>query len=889
MSETKLTPYHSLSIEQVLARVQGRVEGLYTPEVERKQLALGLNLPLAPQQQSWFQLISTKISGSIFILLLALLALAIFSGDGFSVFFGLCFYILLSTAQEIYAKKIVVWVRQQAPYQILSLRDGRKIELPVKEIVRGDIVFLEAGQRIAADLRVILANQLEVDESILTGQQQPIAKSASAVPENTSFMDRTSMVFAGSKVLRGKATAIAVRTGFRTELARLERIKKSSIPENPLPEEFQKMSRVLKRVGRACGILIAGLALIQGAARLECLILVVILSLPALLGEIISCRMWVLNVAHKRFFRAQVIVQNTAAIEDLSATTVLAVDKTGTLTLNELTVRKVAFPEAAEFELTGAGIYPEGEWILWGKEHLKPLIESLCLTAELSSDANLYEHNDRWYAFGNPMDIALLSMAQKYRKRGPRSLPLQEIVFESERMFSATMHNLAEVIHVSVKGAPEKTIPLCTSMLTPEGIRPIDVSGLLKKAHALAEEGFRVLALAHRLDGERQTPLAEQINSLCFLALVAINDPLRPDSKSLIQKCQESGIKVAMVTGDHPSTALKIAQELGLATSLDDIVTGARLRGLVDDQDYYAAASYGRVFARIEPAQKLQLVNSLQERGNLVTLTGHGANDVAALSASHVGVSMGTVSTDNANEAADIILLNDRLATLVEAIAEAIAADRNISSSLFYSLASTLSLNCILLSAVIVGVPLPLSPIQLLWFTTISLLLLRPTLAFEPASKTQLQPAPKEIGERRFTKLFLKKVLLCGLLVGFFTIAIYLYWLKSEASLANAKSEALLSLVVFQFALLFSSRPDDEIAFLRSPTRNRILIAIFAAVLCLHVLISNSQRGQDWLGLVPTPLFNVLIYFLVAIVLLFFMELYKRLLRKSKNIKYRWL
>jgi magnesium-transporting ATPase (P-type) len=554
------------------------------------------------------------------------------------------------------------------------LRDGESYELDAEELVPGDIVLLESGDRIPADLRLLGCQDLEVDESLLTGESIAVLKSADQVlTAEVPMTDRGNMAYAGSLVGRGRGQGVVVATGLHTELGRIaaavlgERASKA-----PLLVRMERFTRRVAIMVGVAAIVMAAVAVSRGMPLGEIFLLAVALAVSAIPEGLPVALTVALAIGMRRMARRNVIVRRLVAVEALGSCTFIATDKTGTLTVNQLTARHLIFPSLEPWSITGSGIEPEGEIEIpqeLPRDAARSLLGLMCRAAVLANSGSLSRRGGSWSHHGDAVDVALLVMAHKagviQAETINRYPEIASIPFESERLFCASLNSVNGKQQTFVKGAVERLLPMCTRMATAGDPLNLDSRLIEDQAEDLASRGYRVIALAAgELTLKADEVFSEEhLKGLTLIGLIAMIDPLRGEAQDAIVRCKQAGIKVAMVTGDHPATALAIARELELADSADQIVTGPQLKQAEDSAGVDRLTREARVFARVEPRQKLDIVQSLQRSGHFVAVSGDGANDAPALRAAQVGVAMGKSGTDVARETADLVITDDNFAS----------------------------------------------------------------------------------------------------------------------------------------------------------------------------------------------------------------------------------
>ena len=783
----------------------------------------------------------------------------------------------IGTFQEARAEKA-----SQALQQLLSIRAAvrrseRVLDVDAETLVPGDVVYLESGNRVPADIRLIAAHGLEVDESLLTGESLPVTKHAEwAGTPGTPIADRLNMLHAGAMVARGRCHGAVVATGANSAIGSLALdVIRSEGGRPPLVERMERFTRRIALVVlvAAAGIAVMGVFMGRYAVT-EMFMFGVALAVSAIPEGLPVALTVALAIGTTRMARRGVIVRRLAAVEGLGSCTLIASDKTGTLTCNELTVQQVRSPDGCVYEVTGQGFEPEGRVLKDGApvEPGETELADLARSVTLCNEGELLRRDDGWTWRGDPTDVALLTMACKlgWRTESARDQHPQvnDIPFEPERQFAATFNRDGEAVRVHVKGAPERVL----AMLAPDQ----DADGLLAMAREMAEDGYRVLAVADGpapvdLDAGDTPPAPAE---LTCSGLVGMIDPLRPGVREAVAEAREAGVATVMVTGDHPLTALAISRDLGLASSADEVVTGtdlvdappASLPGLI---------ARTRVFARVAPHQKLEIVNAAREAGHFVAVTGDGINDAPALRAANIGVAMGKSGTDVAREAAELVISDDHFGTITAGIEEGRIAYNNI-RNVIYLLVSTGAAEVILVAlALLFGSPIPLLPVQLLWLNLVTNGIQDVALAFEPGLGDELESPPRPPRESIFNRLMIERTLVAAVFMGVVGFGLFQWCLAADWSEDAARNALLMLMVLFENVHLFNCRSETRSAFAMSPLRSPVLMIGIVTAFSIHVAMTYLPMGNLLLATQPVDAALWLTLLLLSLPILVVMELHK--------------
>lgn len=873
-------PWHALTLETVCDNLQATPNGLTTAEAKRRFEQVGPNgLPRQPLPS--FQQIVLRQFRSPLIYILGLAAsVSMTIGDRKDAGFIIAVLIinaLIGGYQEWRAEQSSRGLQQLLTIRTAVIRDGEVYELDAEDVVPGDVVWLESGNRVPADLRLMRAHNLEVDESLLTGESLTVLKTVNWLGEATTpLADRLNMVYAGSIVVRGRGRGMVVATGTATAVGQLALdVMATTGGKPPLLMRMERFSRVIALAVIVAAIGIALLGIFKhGYSLVDMVMFAVALAVSAIPEGLPVALTVALAVATHRMAQRGVIVRRLPAVEGLGSCTLIASDKTGTLTCNELTVRQIHLPNGDEFEVTGEGFTPIGQ-VLWQGQIIAPdrlPLDRIARASVLCNEADLHRNNGRWVWRGDPTDIALLALAHKLGWNRETTLNLypqiNDIPFEPEHQFAATYHSIEDQVHVVVKGAPERVLAMCA--------RPAEMGAAGAIAHRMAAQGYRVLALAEGIapPGLDSTQIPAEPSNLTLLGFVSMIDPLRSGVKAAIAACHAAGIAVWMITGDHPATALAIARNLGLTSSGSPVVTGQDLDGQ-SPQNIQHLIQTTTVFARITPHQKLQLVNAAREAGHFVAVTGDGVNDAPALRAANIGVAMGKAGTDVAREAAELVISDDNFATLIAGVEEGRIAYDNV-RKVIYLLVSTGAAEIVLIGlAVGTGLPLPLLPVQLLWLNLVTNGIQDVALAFEPGEGDVLNRRPRSPREPIFNRLMIERTLIGAAVMGGVGFGTFYWLLTTGQSEFSARNSLLLLMVLFENIHIGNCRSENKSVFQLSPWRSPILLMGTLMAFLIHVAMMHVPIGQSLLSTEPVDLKTWGLLIVLSFTVLVVMEIHK--------------
>lgn len=881
---------HALPREAVLERLNATFHGLEHGEAAARLRRFGRNTLPQPKPTGLGTVFIRQFASPLIYVLLAaaILSLAIKElSDAAFIFAVLLINAIIGTIQEYSAQRSAAELHKLVTTICRVMRDGDIYERNAEELVPGDIVLLESGDRIPADLRLLACHDLEVDESLLTGESTPILKNADYIHKEDTFLgDRKNMAFAGSLVSRGRGQGIVVATALATELGQIaETVLRMPPVKAPLMIRMETFTRRVAVIMGVAVLIMAGVALSRGMPFTEMFLLAVALAVAAIPEGLPVALTVALAIGMRRMARRDVIIRRLVSVEALGSCTFIATDKTGTLTVNEMTARRIVLPDGSQLEVTGQGVEPEGTIITptgTPAAEQETLLERLCLAAVLPNEGFLGHGEHGWTHHGDAVDVALLVMAHKIgivKAESTSAFPeITDIPFESERMFSASLNKVNGTTHAYVKGALERLLPMCSTMAMPRGDVALNKDIMEQQAHSLAQQGYRILVLAtgEISLGDGEVFSEEHLKNLTLLGLVGMMDPLRAEAKSAIAACRNAGIEVAMVTGDHPTTALAIARELELG---GEIVTGPELKRAEDNESFDRLTRNARIFARVDPRQKLDIVLSLQRHGHFVAVSGDGVNDVPALGAAQIGVAMGKKGTDVARETANLIITDDNFDSIVAGVEEGRIAYANVRKVIFLLISTGAAELVLFTLSMFTSQPIPLLAVQLLWLNLVTNGIQDVALAFEPGEGDELNRPPRSPKEYIFNRLMIERVAIAALVMGCMAFALFQWLLAQDYTIDEARNGTLLLMVLFENIHVFNSRSETRSVFHHNPLRNPLLLFGTLAAQLIHIGAMFTPVISDVLVIQPVSPHNWLILLGLAFTVMAAIELHKALRR----------
>jgi cation-transporting ATPase F len=841
--------HHDLPLhEVVLLMGADREAGLDESEAARRLQRFGRNeLPAVQPTSAWLRLARQMHNPLIYVLIVAG-AVTVFLGEyvDASVIFGV---VVINTVvgfiQESKAESALDALRSMVHTDARVVRDGRQRLVPSEELVPGDVVLVEAGDKLPADLRLIREVELQVDESALTGESLPVEKDEVVLPEPTVVADRRNMVYSGTLVTAGSGAGIVVATGAGTELGEIHRLVGSAKSlATPLTRQLASFSALLTVVILVLAAITFAVGVVRGEPAAAMFTAAVALAVGAIPEGLPAAVTVTLAIGVSRMARRRAVIRRLPAVETLGGATVICTDKTGTLTENRMTVRslwsvgeQLEVPDDADAE-TGV----PGAALRW------------CLTVGANcNDARL---TDGEAPVGDPTETAMLAVGLRHGVPSHTLARVETSPFTSERMLMATSHLDADSGRTLVfaKGAVERILDLCTTQLAPDGsVEPLDRAAVLAATDRLSADGMRVLATAVDTDAPPDAVTPDDVSStLAFAGLQAMHDPPRDTATEAVRRCRTAGLAVKMITGDHAVTAAAIARQVGLldGDDADKVLTGVELE-LIAAEDLPEAAERTVVFARVSPEQKLRLVEALQSRGHVVAMTGDGVNDAPALKQADIGVAMGLGGTEVAKDAGDMVLTDDDFATIEAAVEEGRGVFDNLTKFIVWTLPTNVGEGVVILVAVLLGSQLPILPTQILWINMTTAVLLGLTLAWEPKEEGIMERPPRNPRESLLTRALVYRTLLVSALLVVGSWWAFRYELAQGASLETSRTVAVNVFVVAQIFYLISCRSLSQPVRRLGLFTNRWLVAGIAVQLLLQLALTYAPVMNDLFQTAP--------------------------------------
>lgn len=889
--------WHAENTEAVLDLLDATPDGLSEAEVDQRYVRYGLNrLPEAKARSPLVRLLYQFHNVLIYVLLAASAVTAMLGHwiDAGVILGVVIINAVIGYVQEGKAEDALRAIRQMLSPNAMVKRGNRQVTIQAEALVPGDIVLLQSGDKVPADLRLFRTKGLQIQESALTGESVAVEKIIDPVAQEAVLGDRLCMAYSGTLVTHGQGSGVVVATGAHTEIGRIsEMVSEVETLTTPLLRQMDQFGRWL--TGAILVIAVATFAfgiLLRDYLVAEMFLAAVSLAVAAIPEGLPAIMTITLAVGVQRMAKRRAIIRRLPAVETLGSVSVICSDKTGTLTRNEMTVRAIA-TAANLFELDGTGYDPHGSISLKNREVLleeRPLLLETVRAAVLCNDTSLEEKDNTYYVHGDPMEGALLIAGLKAgldieteTKQYPRT---DLIPFESEHRFMATLHHShTGDTFIFLKGAPERVLDMCTRERIVGGEQPLDKERWLERIEQMAEQGQRILAIAVKTAPADQVELkfSDVEEDLTLLGLFGLIDPPREEAIKAVRYCEQAGIRVKMITGDHGATARAIARQLKLANA-DDVITGQMLESMSED-DLRHRVDDVDVYARVNPEHKLLLVKLLQEQGLIVAMTGDGVNDAPALKRADVGIAMGRNGTEAAKEAAEMVLADDNFASISHAVEEGRTVYDNLKKAILFILPTNGGEALIILAAILLGFhQLPLTPVQILWVNMVTAVTLALSLAFEPPEQNVMRRPPRNAREPMLTKHLIWRIAFVSVILMSGTFGLYLWEMERGESIEHARTVAVNTLVMFEIFYLFNSR------YITDPVLNRaglignryVLIAI-GLLFIFQAAFTYLAPMQALFGTTAIDLVVWLRILIVASSVLFLVELEKYVIRRMEE------
>lgn len=863
---------YNKSKEEIIQKLDSSINGL-SSEVAKKRLERdGKNELPSRKRDSILEIFFKELTSPIEIVLIITIIISIIIGevvDAFVILFIVLVDVLMGTYQENKALKSAKALSKMLKTKARVLRNGIEVEINSEDIVVGDIILVESGTKITSDARIIECTNLQVDESALTGESVPVSKTSDILIGEIPLGDRKNMLFAGTNVMTGRAKAIVVATAIKMEIGKIaSTVATTKEEKSPLTIRTERFTKQISLFILIIAIISGGLLYVKGYEINAIFLSVVALAVSAMPEGLSLALTMALTIASNRMSQKNVIVKKLDAVESLGSCTVIASDKTGTLTVNEQTAKKIVLADESTYEITGTGYNTNGHIIPINNASLdkvKPIIE----LGALNNEAYYEETRQECRYFGDSIDIAFLILNEKMGLKS-NLVKKKVIPYESEKQYSAVFYMKDGKLRCTVKGSLEKIMSFSEKNDKYE-----------KQNEELSKEGYRVIAIC---DGEVEGTKETDIKNLEFLGLVAFIDPVREEVIESILECHKAGIKVVMITGDHPLTAYSIAKDLNLVNDYKQVATGIEIEDAYKKGEsyFYKFIKNKRVFSRVTPLDKLHIVEAYKKMGEFVAVTGDGVNDAPAIKAANIGIAMGS-GTDVAKDTAKMIITDDNFKSIVAGVKEGRVAYANIRKITLFLLSCGVAEVLFYLLSVGFDYDLPLLAIQLLWINVVTDGLQDIALSFETASYDIMNEKPRNTKESLFNKDLMLEVIIFGISIGLMVFLTWKFLIDRNTNLLLARSIVMTLMVFIQNIHVLNCRSEKNSVFTTSLLTNKFVIITIISSILLQFVVTEIGLFANLLNITTLSIPTVLIIFALSLIIIIIAEIYKAVYRKLNN------
>ena len=876
--------YNKTNKTKLLKEFESSMSGLDEKEVKKRLHKYGLNELPKEEHKSVAQIFFGSMKDPIIYVLIAAAILSFIVNepvDAIAIAFIILIDAVVSTFQEYRAEKNSEALKNLIKFKVKVVRNNKHYEIDSQNVVPGDIIVLESGTQVSADARILSCNNLTVDESVLTGESIGVTKTddVNGIDEES----RSTMVYAGTSVLTGRALALVVATGINTEVGQIaQKVTTTEESKSPLTIRMEKFSKQISIIIVVISIIIGIVLFLKGYEPMEIFLSVVALSVSALPEGLPLALTMALTIGSNKMGKRNVIVKKLNSVESLGSCTVIASDKTGTLTVNEQTAKIIRLCNGDTYQIEGNGYNDDGNVLPIENADLENA-KYISVLGKINNEASLEKEKNKWTYYGDSIDVAFLALSKKLKTDGVNYKTLLEVPYESEKKFSAIFYTKDDKTYCTAKGSLEVIMEFCNHAYVNGKKVKLNKEEILKQNEELSSNGYRVIALCDGEVPENKKYSEKDIKHLNFVGLVGFIDPVRKEATESIRLCKKAGIKVLMITGDHALTAYAIAKDLNMVDSQDEVVTGSdlELHGNTD-KEFDKFIKNKKVFARVTPLQKLRIVESLKRHGEFVAVTGDGVNDAPAIKAANIGVAMGS-GTDVAKSTAKMIVIDDNFSSIVAGIEEGRNAYSNIRKISIMLLSCGFAEVLFFVLSIVAGLDIPLVAIQLLWLNLVTDGLQDMALSFERETDTIMSEKPRSTKESLFEKELITQTLLGGLCIGLIVFGVWAYLCNVlNMEVEHARGYILALMVFMQNIHVLNCRSERKSVFRNGFRKNPFVILTITGSILLQVIVMEVPVLSRFLQTYKVP-FNELIYlFLLALPVLLVSEIYKKI-KSNKN------
>ena len=872
--------FYNKEIRKIEEELKTSIDGLTSKEAKERLKIYGKNTLPKKKKDSVFKIFFNELKDPIVLLLIVAIIASLVVGeviDAIAIIFIVLIDLIMGTYQENKANNTAEALEKLVTVKTKVIRNGELVKINSEDLTIGDYVILESGDKISADMRIVEAHNFMVDESILTGESVQVNKNSEIINiKNAQITEQDNMLFAGTNVVKGRAKAIVVAVGLNTEIGKIaDSINNTKEEKSPLTIRVEKFSKQISLLVIMIAIIITILLMSKSQPMHEIFLSVVALAVSAMPEGLPLALTMALTIASNKMAKKNVIVRKLKSVESLGSCTVIASDKTGTLTVNEQTAKKILLPNNLEYEITGVGYNTKGEVKGENLEYAK----NIALYGVLNNEASI----DGEKIVGDSIDIAFLVLGKKLDIDTHKIKTLEIIPYESENKYSAVFYEIDNEVYCTVKGSLEKVKEFCSNInLIDEKIN----SNILEEQNEkLASDGYRVIATANGKVKKREGYAERDIKDLTFMGMVGFIDPIRKEVVASIDECRSAGIKVLMITGDHPLTAFSIAKELKLTDDYSYVTTGIEVEEYLSKgkEEFDKFVSKKIIFTRVTPLQKLEIVESLKRQGEFVAVTGDGVNDAPALKSANIGIAMGS-GTDIARETANMIVVDDNFKSIVAGVKEGRIAYANIRKIILFLISCGLAEVLFFCLSIVFNLPMPLVAIQLLWLNIVTDGIQDFALSFEKAEKGIMKEKPRNPKEPLFDKNLFQSILTSGITIGIIVFAVWYYLINKIGMDVNVARGYIMALMVFiQNIHVFNCRSEKKSVFSASIKTNKLIVGGVICSILLQVIVMEVPILSKFLKTSSIPIIHLIYLLLIASIVLGVLEIYKKIKYKSKN------
>ncbi len=865
--------YYSMSVDEIFKRFRTSDNGLTSREVKKRIEKYGSNELPKKKADSIFKIFFKELVDPIVLLLIVAIVASLIVGeviDALAIVFIISIDLIMGTYQEKKASNTAEALSNLVKEKVKVERNGKEILIDSTELVVGDYVYLESGDKISADLRIIESHNFTVDESVLTGESLAVEKDFKLLPnKKCAITSQTNIVFAGTSVVTGRARAIVIHTALDTEIGKIANtINNTKEEKSPLTIRVEKFSKQITLLIALISIVIAIILASKNIPLNEILLSVVALGVSAMPEGLPLALTMALTIASNKMAKHKVVAKKLHSVESLGSCTVIASDKTGTLTVNEQTAKKILLPNDYEYLVTGSGYSVNGsvtgEKLSYAKE--------IATLGVINNEAK-FSKDER---IGDSIDIAFLVLGEKMKVDIGNIEVLETIPYESANKYSAVFYKKNNEVYCTIKGSLEVVTSFCKSINLK---KEFNIDKLNEQNESLAKDGYRVIAIANGKISKNDVYTEKDIKNLEFMGMVGFIDPIRKEAVSAIKKCRTAGINVLMITGDHPLTAFKIAKDIKLANDFNEVTTGDEVEKYLNkgELEFDKFVSRKKVFTRVTPIEKLKIVESLKRQGEFVAVTGDGVNDAPALRAANVGIAMGS-GTDIAKETAKMIVMDDDFKSIVSGVLEGRVAYSNIRKIIYFLISNGLAEVLFFVLSIILDMPMPLVAIQLLWLNVVTDGIQDFALSFEKAEKDIMKEKPRDPKESLFDRALVEEIVISGVSIGLIVFALWFYLLKVvNMEVFNARGYVMALMIIIQNIHAFNCRSEKKSAFTVPLTSNLIFLFGVIGSLLLGVAVMEVDALSMFLKTTSIPIKDLFGLFFLGLIIFVVMECYKKI------------